>query len=54
MVPYDFLQPRYLSAGLLYLTATVGLTSIAVFLIHLIKKNFSDEEARSRTEPFHN
>ena len=32
MVPYDFLQARYVSAGLLYLASTVGLTGI-VFLM---------------------
>jgi hypothetical protein len=45
MVPYDFLQPRYLSAGLLYLGATVGLTSIVAFLIHLVKKSLPGDEA---------
>lgn len=45
MVPYDFLQPRYLSAGLLYLASTVGLTSIVAFLIHIVKKSFPGDEA---------
>ena len=37
MVPFDFLQPRYISAGLLYLAATAGYTSAIFLLIHLTK-----------------
>ena len=40
MVPYDFLQPRYVSAGLLYLASTAGLTSIVFLMIHLTRKKF--------------
>ena len=40
MVPYDFSQPRYVSAGLLYLAATVGLTSIVFLMVHLTRKKF--------------
>ncbi|MDO8357137.1 MAG: hypothetical protein Q7U76_12165 [Nitrospirota bacterium] len=38
MVPYDFLQPRYISAGLLYFAATTGFTGAIFLLIHLTKK----------------
>ncbi len=37
MVPYDFLQPRYISAGLLYLAATAGFSGVLFFLVHLTK-----------------
>jgi len=40
MVPYDFLQARYVSAGLLYLASTVGLTSIVILMIHLTRKKW--------------
>lgn len=50
MVPYDFLQPRYLSAGLLYLASTVGLTSIAAFIFHLVKRGFSGDEATAEIQ----
>lgn len=40
MVPYDFLQARYVSAGLLYLASTVGLTGIVFLLIHLTRKKW--------------
>jgi hypothetical protein len=40
MVPYDFLQARYVSAGLLYLASTVGLTGIAFIMIHFTRKKF--------------
>jgi hypothetical protein len=40
MVPYDFVQPRYISAGLLYLASTVGLTSLVFVMIHLTRKRF--------------
>ena len=53
MVPYDFLQPRYLSAGLLYLTATLGLTSIAIFLIHLLLKRLSPTKRQLRKSKVH-
>jgi hypothetical protein len=48
MVPYDFLQPRYVSAGLLYLTSTVGFTSMILMLLYLIKqKHFLGDIANS-------
>jgi|CXWL01.1.fsa_nt_gi hypothetical protein len=47
MVPYDFSQPRYISAGLLYLVATVGLTSIVLFLIHVARKSFLGDIANA-------
>jgi hypothetical protein len=40
MVPYDFLQPRYVSAGLLYLASTVGLTGLVFLMIHLTRKKW--------------
>jgi hypothetical protein len=40
MVPYDFLQARYVSAGLLYLASTVGLTGFVFLMIHLTRKKF--------------
>ena len=40
MVPYDFLQARYVSAGLLYLASTGGLTGIVFFMIHLTRRKF--------------
>lgn len=40
MVPYDFLQARYVSAGLLYLASTVGITSIGLFFRYLIRRHY--------------
>lgn len=40
MVPYDFLQARYVSAGLLYLASTVGLTGIVFLMIHLTRRKW--------------
>src|SRR5262249_34022338 len=40
MVPYDFLQSRNVSAGLLYLAATAGFTGLYISLIYLAKRKY--------------
>ncbi len=45
MVPYDFLQPRFLSAGILYLGATVGPTAFVMYLHHVFGLAHSSKRA---------
>lgn len=39
MVPYDFLQPRFLSAGILYLVATAGPAGLVMYLHHAFRSS---------------
>src|SRR5438105_1987732 len=42
--PFDFVQPRYISAGLLYLSLTVFLSAFLWFAYHFIKSHiYSDQ-----------
>lgn len=42
-VPYDFLQARYVSAGLLYLFSTAGLLGIVLMPIYFVTNYYSDD-----------